>query len=140
MLGGPLGRALGLDDHDDVVGRETEAKVLAIGPRATSNWYPVGRRFAAPTNFAFDAACGKFEVVRQPIEIDCMPATAERPEFAREGNARQVAQAGVFEEQPQQIEMKQVGKFDGQPHRAIMRARLKSQHEPLEAVRFLRHG
>jgi hypothetical protein len=36
--------------------------------------------------------------------------------------------------------MQQVGKFDGQPHRAVMRAWLKSQHEPLEAVRFPGHG
>ena len=69
-----------------------------------------------------------------------MPAAPKRPELAREGNACEVEQAGVFEEQPQQIEMKQVGKVDGQPHRAVMRAGLKSQHNPLEAVRFPGHG
>ena len=120
--------------------RETDAIVSAVGPRATSNWHLVARRFAALREHSFDAAGGKFEVVRQPIEIDRMPTAAERPELARKGNACEIAQAGVFEEQPEQIEMQQVGKFDGKPHRAIGRARLKSKHEAPEAVRFYRHG
>ncbi len=69
-----------------------------------------------------------------------MPAAAQRPELAREGNAGEIAQAGVFQEQPEQIEMQQIGKFDGELHRAVVRARLKSQHEPPEAVRFAGHG
>ena len=139
MLGGPLGRALGLDDHDDVVASRDRGERLGQRSPGDLELVSGGETLRRAHEFSFDAACGKFEVVQQPIEIDRMPAAPKRPEFAREGNACQVKQAGVFEEQPQQIEMQQIGKFDGQPHRAVMRARLKSQHEPLEAVRFPGH-
>jgi hypothetical protein len=69
-----------------------------------------------------------------------MPAAAERPELACEGDFRQIAQAGVFEEKSKQIEMQQVRKFHGKLHRAVGRARLQSKHKPFEAVRLLRHG
>ena len=120
--------------------RETDAKVSASRSPGDLELVSGGKTLCRAHELSFDAAGGKFEVVRQPIEIDRMPAAPERPELAREGNACEVKQAGVFEEQPQQIEMQQIGKFDGQPHRAVMCARLKSQHEPLEAVRFPGHG
>ena len=139
MLGGPLCRALGLDDHDDVVDSRECRESLGHRPPRDLELVSGEEALCCARKLSLDAACGKFEVVRQLIEVDRMPAAAERPELAREGNARQVTQAGIFQEKPKQIEMEQVRKFDGQLHRAVMRARLKSQHEPLEAVRFLRH-
>ncbi len=119
--------------------RATEER--SLGQRSSNDLELVsgGEAFCRAHKLSLDAACSKFEVTRQPIEVDRLPAAAERSELAQEGNACQVTQTGVFEEQPKKIEMKQVGKVDGQPHRAVMRARLQSQHEPPEALRFLRH-
>ena len=119
--------------------REIDAIVLAIGPRATSNWYLVARRFAAPVNIrSMLRAASSKSCDSRSRSIVCQPPPSGLNSRA-EWNACEIAQAGVFEKQPKQIEMQQVGKFDGQPHRAVGRARLKSKHEPLEAVRFHRH-
>jgi hypothetical protein len=68
-----------------------------------------------------------------------MPSAAERPEFARKWDIRESAQARIFEQEPEQIEMQEVCKLDGKAHAAVGRARLKSQHKAPEAVRFCRH-
>jgi hypothetical protein len=77
---------------------------------------------------SFDIARGKFEIARQPIEFDRMPAAPKRPEFARKWEVCEIVQAGVFEKKPEQLKMEEVGKFDGKPHGLIGRAWLESKH------------